>query len=124
MSELATLTEGILAARVIDEAAVEAIRRVLAADNQVPRADVELLLALRSAADSVCPAFEGLFLRVVKAHVLHDGFIDAEEASWLRKVLFADGTINEVARAFLLDLKREARRTSPEFQILYGECMG
>ena len=39
------------------------------------------------------PAFEQFFYQAIKDHILADGRIDAEEAAWLRRMLFADGKI-------------------------------
>lgn len=123
MTTLQTLQSKILADGVIDDAEVELLRRELYIDNQIDKEDVEFLMELRSEARSVCPAFEELFFQALKDNVLQDGSIEGEEAHWLRAMLFADGKIDDREKKFLRDLKREARQTSPEFQILYGECM-
>ena len=60
----------------------------------------------------------------IKDNVLLDGKIDAAEARWLRKMLFADGIIDADEKKFLKDLKREANATSPAFDALYNECLG
>ena len=123
MIPLRTLKKELLADGQIEDAAVEVIRRELYTDNRIDKRAVEFLLELRREARSLCPAFEGLFFQVLKDNVLQDGFIDPDETHWLRQLLLVDGTINDRAREFLRDLKREARRTSLEFQILYGELM-
>jgi hypothetical protein len=71
----------------------------------------------------VCPAFEQLFFQAVKDNVLTDGSIDAEEASWLRAMLFADGVIDDREKQFLRELRKEARQVSPEFKKLCDECL-
>ena len=55
--------------------------------------------------------------------MLTDGSIDADEAAWLRKMLFADGKIDAREKQFLRDLTSEAYQVSREFQQLYEECM-
>jgi hypothetical protein len=123
LTQFQALKEAILASGAIEDAGVEVLRRALRPDNPMDRGTVEWLLALRKEVPSVCPAFEGLLFQAVRSHVLKDGGITAEEARWLRQILFADGKIDDAGRTILRDLKREARRISPEFQLLYGECM-
>jgi hypothetical protein len=57
------------------------------------------------------------------AVLLVEGRISAEETSWLRRMLFADGKIKDEERKFLHDLKGEAKETSPEFETLFKESM-
>src|SRR5262245_5389722 len=123
MADLKKLKAQILADGVIDNEEVELIRRELYADGQIDRDEVEFLIMLRNEAKSVNAAFEQLFFHALKQNVLGDGSIDAEEAAWLRKMLFADGKIDANEKKFLQDLKQAARKTSPEFDALYKECM-
>src|SRR5262245_8749837 len=123
MANLKTLKDTILADGVIDDAEVEIIRRDLFADGVIDQDEVEFLIAVRNEAQRVCPAFEALFFDAIKQNVLTDGAIDAEEANWLRRMLFADGRIDEGEKKFLADLKAGASRVSPEFQRLYDDCM-
>jgi hypothetical protein len=51
------------------------------------------------------PAFEQFFYQAIKDHILAHGRIDAEEAAWLRRMLFADGKIKDEERTFLRELK-------------------
>jgi hypothetical protein len=122
-TQLQSLEADILTGGVIDDAAVDIIRRELPAANRIEKELVTFLLLMRQKARSVCLAFERLVFEALKDNALRDGSIGAEEARWLRQVLFADGKITEDEKALLRELKREARRTSPEFQVLYGECM-
>jgi hypothetical protein len=55
--------------------------------------------------------------------MLADGSISASEAKWLRKMIFADGSMDEDEKKLMQDLKAGARDVSPEFQKLYDECM-
>jgi len=90
-------------------------------DHIRPAAD--FLVELHKRVQHPNPAFEHLFYRAVRDHVLADGRIDAGEAAWLRQVLFADGTLRDEERKFLHELKGEAGLTSPEFEALYAEAM-
>ncbi len=50
------------------------------------------------------------------------GQIDAEEAAWLQRMLFADGKIDDKERKFLHQLKGEAKQVGREFDVLFEEC--
>jgi hypothetical protein len=123
MADLTKLKAEILADGRIDDAEVERLRGELYADGKIDKDEVEFLIALRNEAVAACPAFEKLFFGALKSNVLEDGSIDAEEAAWLRRMLFADGKIDDGEKQFLRDLRREARQVSPEFQQLHDECL-
>jgi hypothetical protein len=61
------------------------------------------------------PAFEQFFFQAIKDHMLLHGRIDAEEAAWLRRILFPDGKIDDEERKFLHELEGEAKQVSREF---------
>jgi hypothetical protein len=123
MADLMKLKEKVLADGRVDDDEVELICRELYDDGKIDKEEVEFLVALRNEARAVCPAFEELFFDALKLNVLADGSIDAEEAAWLRQMLFADGKVDEREKKFLRELRHEADRVSPEFQRLYDECM-
>src|SRR5262249_11474728 len=123
MATLQELKARVLADGRVDDDEVALLRQELYADGTIDKEEVEFLIALRHEARSVSPAFETFFFQAVKDHVLADGSVDAEEASWLRALLFADGQVDAAEKKFLRDVRAEARRVSPEFQKLYDECM-
>jgi hypothetical protein len=123
MADLRKLKATVLADGVIEDHEVEVICRELYADGTIDKDVVEFFLALRNEARAVCPAFEGLLFEAVKLNVLTDGLIGAEEAEWLRRLLYADGRIDGRGRKLLRELGRQAERVSPEFQRLYDECV-
>jgi carbon storage regulator CsrA len=123
MADLQKLKATILADGVIEDQEVEIIRKELYADGKIDKEEVEFLVALRNEAQKVCPAFEELFFEAIKQNVLTDGVIDAEEAGWLRRMLYADGRIDEREKKFMRQLRQEAKQVSPEFQRLHDECM-
>jgi hypothetical protein len=98
MPDLNELKTRLLADGRIDDDEVAVIRKELYADGNIDREEVEFLMAIRESAQGVCPAFEELFFAALKQHVLTDGSIDADEANWLRKTLFADGKIDDSQR--------------------------
>jgi hypothetical protein len=69
------------------------------------------------------PAFEQFFYQAIKDHILADGRIDAEEAAWLRRMLFADNKIDDEERKFLHELKGETKEICREFEALFEESM-
>lgn len=123
MSTLQDLKARILADGRIDEAETSELRAALYADGKIDRDEVELLVDLRAKAQGTCPAFESLFVTAVKDFTLADGTIDADEAAWLRKVVFADGNVDATERRLLTTLRAEAKEVSAEFQKLHDECI-
>jgi len=123
MADLKKLKAEILADGRIEDDEVERLRRELYADGKIDQEEVEFLIALRNEATSTSASFDPFFFQAIKDNVLTDGSIDADEAAWLRKMLFADGKIDDNEKQFLRQLRGEARQVSPEFQKLYDECM-
>jgi len=122
----------ILADGVIDEGEVKILRKALWADGKISNSEVEFLIELRIAAqkkakakkEELTPVFEKLFFKAVEENVLKDGKIDAAEANWLRRALFADGKIDAGEKKFLERLNKAAKgQISPEFQKLYDDAM-
>jgi uncharacterized tellurite resistance protein B-like protein len=120
----------ILADGVIDDSEVRALKKALWEDGEIDSDEVKFLIELRNAAQKkagkggkVNPKFESLFFQAISENVLKDGRIDTREAKWLRTMLFADGKIDANEKKFLNGLKKKAKKTSPEFDKLYAECM-
>jgi hypothetical protein len=120
-----------LADGTIDDAEVRLLQRELWADGKIDAKEVQFLIDLRNRAqkkakakkEEVNPKFETLFFKAIEENVLRDGRITAKEANWLRKMLFADRKIDANEKKFLSRIKKAARRTSPEFDQLYQECV-
>src|SRR5262245_4338740 len=74
----------------IDTKETDIIRRELYADGKLDRSELEFLLDLRKTAGSCVNAFSELCFNALKPVILADGKIDAKEAAWLRKFIFAD----------------------------------
>jgi hypothetical protein len=123
MANLQELKAKILADGRIDDEEVALLRHELYADGKIDKDEVEFLIALRNEAKATVPGFEQLFFQALKQNVLADGTIDAEEAAWLRAMLFADGKIDDGEKTFLRELRAAARSVSPAFQTLCDECL-
>jgi uncharacterized membrane protein YebE (DUF533 family) len=107
----------------VDGPELNALRRHVYANGKPDRPKADFLVELHKRVQHMTPAFEQFFYQAIKDHILADGKIDAEEADWLRRMLFADGKIDDQERKFLHELKGEAQGASGEFEALYGECM-
>ena len=123
--------ETILADGEIDDAEVRVLQKELWADDKIDAKEVEFLIELRNIAqkkakakkEAVNPKFETLFFKAIEQNVLRDGKISNKEAGWLRKMLFADGKIDDNEKKFLSRVKKSATKTSPDFDQLYQECL-
>jgi hypothetical protein len=119
----------ILADGKIDDTEVKILRKELFGDKKIDDEERDFLIALRNAAQKKAyrgqlrPAFEKFFFEAIENNVLADGIIDAAEAKWLQKLIFADKKVDDNEKKFLARLKKGARRTSPEFDALYEKCM-
>ena len=94
----------------------------LLAEGAVDKDEAAFLVALKRAAVAAPPEFDRLVYEVIRQVVLQDGVINAAEAHWLRRTIFADQVISAFELRFLEDLRREARSVSPEFEALYRDC--
>jgi uncharacterized membrane protein YebE (DUF533 family) len=123
--------EAILADGKIDDDEVKVLQKELWADGKIVVKEVEFLIELRNAAQKkakakkteVNPKFETLFFKAIEQNVLRDGRISGREAKWLRKMLFADGKIDDNEKKLLNKIKKSATQTSPEFDQLCQECL-
>ena len=112
-----------LAQRPVDGPDLQELRRLLYIDGRVARPEADFLVALHKRVQRPTPAFEHFFYQAIKDHVLADRRIDADEAAWLRQLVFADGKIDDEERRLLHELKGEAVEVSPEFKALFHDSM-
>lgn len=124
MPQYRALMEKILSDGKVEGKEVAELRQMLYADGKIDRREAEFLIELHKRVERVSPAFEKFFYQAIKSHVLLDGVIDAEEAGWLRRMILADGRVDEREKKLLRELKGEAKTVSPEFQALFVECLG
>jgi len=123
MQNLRGIEQTILANGRVDRSELEELRRRLYVDGKIDRRGADFLVELHKRVQHMTPAFEHFFYQAIKNHVLHAGWIDAEEVAWLRRMLFADGKVRDEERKFLHELKGEANQVSPEFEALFVESM-
>ena len=123
MMDLRQIEHAILATGKVDGDELEVLRQQLYAGGKIDRRGADFLVELHKRVQHLTPAFERFFYQAVKDHVLARGRIDAEEAAWLRRMLFADGKFEDEERKFLHELKGEAKQLSREFEALFAESM-
>src|SRR5205085_9657113 len=99
------------------------LRGRLYVDGKIDRRAADFLVELHKRVQHITPAFQHFFYQAVKDHILAHGRIDAEETAWLRRMLFADGKIDDEERKFLHELKGQATQVCREFEVLFEESM-
>lgn len=120
---LRQLEQDVLANGRVDSPELEALRSQLYARGTIDRRGADFVVELHKRVQHRTPAFEQFFYQAIKDHILGRGRIDAEEAVWLRRMLFADGKIKDEERKFLHELKGEAGQVSRQFQDLFDDAM-
>src|ERR1700758_3018672 len=123
MAELRQIERDILAIGKVEGQELEVLRRRVYAGARINRSEADFLVELHKRVQHLTPAFEQFFYQAIKDHILAHGRIDAEEAAWLRRMLFADGKLADEERKFLHELKGEAKQLSREFEALFAESM-
>ena len=123
MLHLREIEQAILANGRVDGPELEALRRQMYASGKIELREADFLVELHKRVQHRTPAFEQFFYQAIKDHMLAQGRIDAEEAAWLRRMLVADGKIDDEERKFLHELEGEAKELSYEFVALFGESM-
>src|SRR6476646_2337534 len=123
MLDLRQIEHDILAKGRVNGPELEVLRRQLYDSGTIGRQEADFLVELHKRVQHLTPAFERLFYQAIKDHILTHGRIDVEETAWLRRMLFADGKIDDGERKFLHELKGEAREVCAEFEALFKECM-
>lgn len=106
----------------IDEREVRIIKKEIFEDKKVTLAEANFLIELRNKATSLHSTFKELFFSALRQNVLKDGVINAKEANWLRKMVYADRRVDDDEKKFLRDLKAAARKMSPAFTKLHDDC--
>lgn len=121
--KLRQVEQDIMSTGKVDKAKLEVLRHELYAQGGINRQGADFLVELHKRVQHVTPAFEHFFYQAIKDHILGQGRINPEETSWLRRMLFARGNLNDRERKFLHELKGEAKEISYDFEALFEECM-
>jgi hypothetical protein len=123
MLQLRQIEQDIMATGKVSGRELKVLRQQMYVDGKIDRRGADFLVEIHKRVQHLTPAFEHFFYQAIKDHILGHGRIDAEEADWLRQMLFADGNIDDRERKFLHELKGEAKQFCHEFEVLFAECM-
>ena len=123
MLKLRQVEQDIMASGKVDKAELETLRQELYARGGVDRQGADFLIELHKRVQHMSPAFEHFFYQTIKDHILAQGRINIEETAWLRRMIFADGKVDDQERKFLHELRGEAKEICYEFAALIGESM-
>ena len=123
MLHLLETAQDILAKGSIDSLQMELLRRQLYGDGGIDRQKVNVLVGLHRRIQFQHPAFERLYYKAVKDHLLACERLGAQETEWLRQTLCADGAFTDEERTLLHELMDESRKCSPDFEILFKESL-
>jgi hypothetical protein len=123
MTDLRQVEHNLLAKGRVEGHELEVLRQTMYAGSKIDRRGADFLVELHKRVQHLTPAFERFFYQAIKDHILTNGRIDAEASAWLRRMLFADGKIDDEERKLLHELKGEAEQVSQEFEVLFKESM-
>jgi hypothetical protein len=123
MPSLRALQDRLLQDRRITPDEVAIIRSEIEADGRLDLDDVRFLVELLTGAQEVCPEFDELFFPVLHDVFVADGQIGPDEQFYLLKMLYSDGEVRDIERAFLKQLRSEVKNPSPEFATLCDEAL-
>lgn len=123
MRRMREIEESIIANGRVENQELKLLEKLLYGDGKIDRKEANFLVELHKRVPNRSPAFEKFFYKVLKDHVLANGFIGPSEVTWLRGVLLDDDRIVDEERKFLKELKGEASKYPKEFEQLYKECM-
>jgi len=124
MGRLHQFRDQLLNDRRITDDEVGVICDYIEQDGKLDLDDVKLLVELASEAVEIAPSFDDLFFPVLKEVILADGRVGLDEQFFLLKMLYSDGVVRDREKEFLLELQREAREVTPEFEALCQEAFG
>src|SRR5438552_19081274 len=91
MTKLRQIEHDILSTGKVDTPELELLRQELHAHGKIERPEADFLVELHKRVQHLTPAFDQFLYQAIKEHILAHGRIDAEEAVWLRRMLFPAG---------------------------------
>lgn len=112
---LQELKADLLADGVIDAAEVAKLKEILYADGSIDKEEANLLFEINDAVTGKenDPSWESFFIQAISEFLLEDevspGEIDSDEAEWLVEKIGADGQVDGLEKALLMNLQKEAK---------------
>ncbi|MCY2927893.1 MAG: hypothetical protein NTV86_00075 [Planctomycetota bacterium] len=116
------LAKDILADGVVDASEVRKMKERLYADGVIDREEADFLFKINDGVSGMKNArgWKKLFVDAITSHVLDDpqspGEVDAAETRYLLKKISADGKVDDVELALLVNIVTKAKATSSAFQ--------
>jgi len=106
---LTKLYDDVVADGKIDTEEVNQMGNIIFNDGVVDDAEVDFLFKVNDAVsgNDNCDEWEGLFVKAVASNIMADGVIDEDEEIKLMEKLNADGQIDAVEKALLVELKAQ-----------------
>jgi hypothetical protein len=123
MADLRQIEREILAIGKVEGKELELLRKQVYGVGKIDRPTADFLVELHKRVQHRTPAFEKFFYQAIQDHILANGRVGKEESAWLRRMVLADGKLEDEERKFLHELKGQARQVSPEFEALFQKCM-
>ena len=102
---------------------LETLRREFGDGSKITRDEADLLVELFKRVERKGPAFEDYFYRAIENYTISQGTVDAELASWLRRLFLTNGVCGDRPRKVLHELKGQLKESNPDFQALFHDCM-
>lgn len=127
MTDFNKLKESILADGKIDSDEVQQIKKIIYADGKIDSDEANFLFELNDAVSGKPndPAWKELMVEAITKYLLDDeispGVVDESEGKWLIEKIEGDGTIDDIEKAILLNLKLKAKTISPSLQAVINK---
>ena len=115
--------ETVLSDGKIESNELEALRSQFGDGSNLTRDEADLLVELFKRVERKGPGFEDYFFKTIGKYVVGQGKVNAELASWLRRLLQTKGVSAERQRKFINELRGETDEVSPDLQTLFDECL-
>lgn len=101
------LVKNILEDGKVDEQEVKDLEEAIFEDDIVDKEEAEALFEINDKAEEKPESFKKLFVDGIKAYILADGKIDADEEKFLLEHISADGQVDDNEKALLEALAAE-----------------
>jgi hypothetical protein len=85
MRQIRELGDQIVANGRVEDHEIKMLEKLLYSDGKVDRKEANFLVEIHKRVEVCSPAFEKFYFKVLKDHVLANGFIGPGEVTWLRE---------------------------------------
>ena len=123
MGKKRQLVETILQDGKVESTELDTLRREFGDGSKITRDEADLLVELFKRVERKGPGFEDYFYRAIENYTINQGTVNAELASWLRRLFLTNGICGQHERKALHEIKGQLKEVSPDFQALFHDCM-